>query len=656
MTPPPFLLGATLLFWGWQSQLLYFALVMVIILEGVHRVSWRLALSDKDFNRITDITAILLLLSLIYFFNQQAFQGLMSLLKWLPLLCFPLITAQIYSTQGTIKLSSLFLSLRHYEIKGIDFPSIPRIDLRYPYMMMCLLAASIAYKAGFFLGIALLISWALWKTRPQRHQPITWSILLAIVLSLAYLGQWNLHRLQREVEKLMLDWFGSYWQYQDPYRQYTAIGDIGRLKLSDQIIYRVQTPHSLRLREASYNIYYKQSWRVQQAEFKEQFPATPATWQFSATFQPPTKQRTNQVQVTTYLPQGKGLLALPHGTYQISQLAIPSLQQNPFGVIKVEGPYLINYHAHFGIATPLDSLPTPQDLQLPTTEKTHLLALAEQLNLTQQSPTQVLNTLSQFFQQHFHYSLELTAPTDDHQTTPLNYFLTQSRAGHCEYFATATVLLLRTVGIPTRYATGYLAEEYSELEQAYIVRRRHAHAWTLVYLNQRWQEFDTTPASWLELEAQQATWWQPLNDIKSWIIYQFYQWRSQSDKSSNHWLLWLILPLGLMLIWRLYRQKKVAHSTNEPKKSLGLSKLSQQPGADSPFYQVIQKLNQTGYQRQPGETLTTWLTRIHALQSSTNDLSQLLTRHQRYRFYHSKITAEEKQRLTEQVARWLANY
>jgi hypothetical protein len=44
------------------------------------------------------------------------------------------------------------------------------------------------------------------------------------------------------------------------------------------------------------------------------------------------------------------------------------------------------------------------------------------------------------------------------------------------------------------------------------------------------------------------------------------------------------------------------------------------------------------------------------LQSSTIDLSQLLTLHQRYRFDHSKITAKEKQWLTEQVARWLANY
>jgi len=649
MTPPPFLLGTTLLFWGWQSQLLAFALVMLVILEGAYWVNWRLALLDKDFNRVTDLTAILLALSLIYFFNQQGFHGLMGLLKWLPLLCFPLLIAQVYSTQGTIKLSSLFLSLRHYEAKGTDFLPIPRLDLRYPYMMMCLLAASVNHHHYFFVGIVCLIGWGLWTIRPQRHHLITWGLLLIMVLSFAYLGQWSIYRLQREAEQVMIDWFENFfWQSRDPYRQYTAIGEIGQLKLSDQIIYRVQAPASLRLRQASYNIYYKQSWRVQNFEFKEQFPSpATTTWQFSPIIQPSTP-----VQVTTYLKRGKGLLALPHSTAQISQLAVPLLQYNPFGVVKVEGPYLLNYHAHFGATTPLDSPPMPRDLQLPEKEKAYLSTLATQLNLTQQSPNQVLKTLSEFFQQHFSYSLELTAPSGQ-QTTPLAYFLAQSRTGHCEYFATATVLLLRTAGIPARYATGYLVEEYSELEQAYIVRRRHAHAWALVYLNQQWQEFDTTPANWLELEAEQTPWWQIFYDINSWLIYHFYQWR-QSDQSFHQGLLWLIFPLSLMLVWRLYTRKKVAHLTKKPKKSLALKESFEKQGADSAFYQIIEKLEQKGYQRQPGENLTTWLTRIHA-PSTPVDLPQLLILHQRYRFSDANITLAEKQWLTQQVARWLAN-
>ena len=75
----------------------------------------------------------------------------------------------------------------------------------------------------------------------------------------------------------------------------------------------------------------------------------------------------------------------------------------------------------------------------------------------------------------------------------LSHFLLQSRAGHCEYFATATVLLLRAAGIPARYCRGYAVQEFSKLENRFIVRDRHAHAWTLAYVDGIWTNFDTTP-------------------------------------------------------------------------------------------------------------------------------------------------------------------
>lgn len=68
----------------------------------------------------------------------------------------------------------------------------------------------------------------------------------------------------------------------------------------------------------------------------------------------------------------------------------------------------------------------------------------------------------------------------DQKTTPLSTFLLKNRSGHCEYFATATTLLLREVGIPARYAIGFSVSEFSPLENQFIVRGRDSHAWTLV--------------------------------------------------------------------------------------------------------------------------------------------------------------------------------
>jgi len=668
MTPPPFLLSCTLLFWGWQSNLLAFAIPMAMILETARWAKWRWALSDKDFNRVTDLTSLLLVVVTVYLINQQSIHGLMTLLNWLPMLFFLLLAAQTYSTQGSIKLSSLFWSLRHYEAKGgLSYHKANwRINLSYPYVMICLLSTSAANhnSSWFFGGICLLVVWGLSAARPQRYSVIVFSLLLVVASTLAYAGQLSLYRLQTEMEEFILDWIQKrFWADRDPYRQNTALGDIGRLKQSDRIILRVETPQPLLLRETSYNIYYKTTWFAKNTGFTEILPdSSHTTWTFRATFPPSFQRRETikaefqKVQISAFLRQGKGMLALPHGTDKISELFVPMLQRNDFGAVKVEnGPGFIKYTAHIGQKnTPLDQQPSHYDLSLPTEETDELIKISNQLNLPNQTPQQVLKTLTTFFDQNFQYSLNLTAPARQRNSkniTPLAHFLTTSRAGHCEYFATATVLLLRAAGIPSRYASGYAVEEWSYFKSNYVVRQRHAHAWALAYIDGRWVEFDTTPAAWVGLEAEMAAWWEPIYDLGSFIAYQFskWRWRETDDKSSNDWLLWLILPLGLVLIWRLYSREKVFRS----QKSAAKTTTSIVTGEDSAFYQIVQQLNAAGYLRQSGETLNAWIKRIKAQQMSAVDIQNLLRLHQRYRFDPAGISVAEKTQLTASVKTWL---
>jgi hypothetical protein len=353
------------------------------------------------------------------------------------------------------------------------------------------------------------------------------------------------------------------------------------------------------------------------------------------------------LQVSAYLNKGKGMLALPHGTYKIADLAVPIIQRNEYGAVKVEnGPGLIKYTAHFGQNTPLDSVPTEDDLRLPRDEE-YLTELSNELDLPLQKPQQVLETLTRFFN-HFQYSLNLTAP-DQRNITPLEHFLRDSRVGHCEYFATATVLLLRTAGIPSRYASGYAVEEFSHLEGVYLVRKRHAHAWALAYINGHWQIFDTTPADWFSLEEKMAAWWEPLYDVISWLTYKFSQWRWRDDSdSSTDWLLWLILPLSLLLIWRLYSREKVARSQSAKPLNTAIV-----VGADSAFYQIVQQLNAAGLIRQQGETLTAWLKRVQAPLLSEASMQTMLTLHQRYRFDPAGISMQEQTILAAEVKAWL---
>lgn len=86
-------------------------------------------------------------------------------------------------------------------------------------------------------------------------------------------------------------------------------------------------------------------------------------------------------------------------------------------------------------------------------------------------------------------------------TDPTLAFLTDSKQGHCEYFASATVLLARSLGIPARVASGYRVFEYNPAGAYHIVRMRDAHAWAEVWLDGRWHTFDTTPPGMLAGEG-----------------------------------------------------------------------------------------------------------------------------------------------------------
>lgn len=77
---------------------------------------------------------------------------------------------------------------------------------------------------------------------------------------------------------------------------------------------------------------------------------------------------------------------------------------------------------------------------------------------------------------------------------PIEYFLFEARRGHCEYFASAMVMLLRAQGIPARLVTGFYGAEYATWERAWVVRQSNAHAWVEGYLPELgWQVFDPTP-------------------------------------------------------------------------------------------------------------------------------------------------------------------
>ena len=91
------------------------------------------------------------------------------------------------------------------------------------------------------------------------------------------------------------------------------------------------------------------------------------------------------------------------------------------------------------------------------------------------------------------YTLELLGPADQ-RGDPLAHFLFETKRGHCEYFASAMAIMLRTQGIPTRIANGFRGGELNDISGSYIVRARDAHSWVEAFVpGFGWASFDPTP-------------------------------------------------------------------------------------------------------------------------------------------------------------------
>jgi protein-glutamine gamma-glutamyltransferase len=132
-------------------------------------------------------------------------------------------------------------------------------------------------------------------------------------------------------------------------------------------------------------------------------------------------------------------------------------------------------------------------LQLPAELDRRIPELAREIAKNGQNPFDKVLRIETYLRTRFAYTLNLSGkPGQD----PLAHFLFETRAGHCEYFASAMAIMLRTLGIPSREVNGFLPGEYNDLGGDYIVRASDAHSWVEVYFpGNGWQVFDPTPSS-----------------------------------------------------------------------------------------------------------------------------------------------------------------
>jgi transglutaminase-like putative cysteine protease len=122
--------------------------------------------------------------------------------------------------------------------------------------------------------------------------------------------------------------------------------------------------------------------------------------------------------------------------------------------------------------------------------------LARQLTADARTRLEKVEAVQRYLLQNFEYSLEqpLSDRVRSGELDPIEGFLFDTKAGHCEYFATAMALLLREVDVPTRNVNGFYGAHYNSFGDFYAVRQADAHSWVEVYFEQLgWVTFDPTP-------------------------------------------------------------------------------------------------------------------------------------------------------------------
>ncbi len=685
--PPRLLLGVALLFWGGVSGHPVVGLVCAFLVEARAWTDLRWNFGERGFVRAWALSLLLTTLALASLWLQgKSVILLFDLLVWIPVLFLPVVLSQCYATQPSMPLNTFsFIARRKMLIdRAAGRPVDPiQVHIGYPYLCLILVASALGVPGPvYFLGLFALMAVGLFCISPfGKKRPISWSVALVLVAVLGAGASFGLFALFEFLGGVVNPASGRFTSTD---RARTAIGQLGRIKQSYRVHWRVNDPEPRRkrlFREAAYNHHelgqwwhkpiddpkesgtsgnvggkprgslkrdddYEDMWDRELPGGGRQFAFEPAELD-----RDPRQRRRMQLvgQVRTISP-----LPLPDSTHSLSRLQAEGVQYNSLGTVRLENPEhsVVSFDVFYGGPSLHEKGPNQKfDLQVPAGEKPGMARYCDALDLRGRPAGEVLPRIRQVFLQDFEYSIHLD---DRHHTGPkyqqaVSRFLENSRVGHCEYFATAAVLLLREAGIPARYCVGFSAQEQSE-SGTWLLRGRHAHAWCRVYVggerrvefDQRkkknrmswtggkWIDFDPTPPDWLAIEGSGIPWQRRLLDWWQRVREDFLLWRTTPGNSVV--VSRVMGIVGILLLayvsFRLWQSR-----TRHGRKRRGMRGAGKGDALVTPLHGLAKPAEHWLGSRREGEAFTEWILRLsERLPSVASTLQRAVSFHWKARF------------------------
>ena len=282
------------------------------------------------------------------------------------------------------------------------------------------------------------------------------------------------------------------------------LGNIGTIQQTDEVVMRVQLEGpvqagGLYFRGVGLDTFDGRSWSKSRGAIKEPFVKGDRDFiQVDAI-----ANREKLVVQTIYLEplDVPFIFALPKVV--AIQGSFPIIEKDAYGALSYRRTYeRITYTALSDPTLP-DAAVLRRDnqaytaemsnyLQLPDKYDRRIFELAYSIASKERSRYDRALGIERYLQSNLGYTLEQKAQGEE----PLADFLFNVKEGHCEYFATAMAVMLRTQGIASRVVNGFHGGDYNDASDMTVVRQRNAHSWVEVYFPETgvWVPFDPTPA------------------------------------------------------------------------------------------------------------------------------------------------------------------
>ncbi len=642
MKVPPLLIGIIALFWAYETNNIIIGVLMFLLIESSIFIKKRWKFDIDDFVKISDMTSLILLSSVVMIvLNNEIEQALLIIQTWLPLIFLPIMITQVYHIEDKI-----IIATKLGQSKKPAYSHNP-MNFSFIYIAITMLSAATANNRGYHFQIILIVFsfWFLLYNKKKKSSKLFFFLATALVLLISF----GLNNVFENIYRMVNKKMSSFWESKysnkriDPYKSLTAIGNIGKLKDSGKIIMRLiseDIPPRL-LKTASYDTYVSANWFSKNKNFNT-VKSEKNVWNLY--------EKKNIIRksllIEKYLNNVQTLLPIPYGCFEIKSSDIVKFEINSDKIIKLEtrSDLLIYKTIYNGIIIK-QIKPEKGNLDIPKNEYETLKKIIDDLELSNLSDKDKLLKIIKFFNKDFSYSLNLKNKIG---RSPLSNFLLNSKSGHCEYYATATALLLRTAGIPTKYINGFVIDEKDMFSDKYIIRERHAHAWVEAYIDNRWKVVDTTPSIWLE-EDKKETSLEFISDFFSFLRNKITIFIKQNKKHKSM----MFLVLILLIIFLFF--KKILKFINK-KRWLKKSKKSISKNIDTQFVLIIKELEKFEIEQNKNETIISWMYRINKnFPIKIKLLNSIYEIHLKYRFDPNGLTKKENTNYKSQINEWFLN-